>query len=278
MNEILFAGNVTRDIVLARSGDSYVYWGGTALTAALAARALCNQVGILSRFGRDFPLDELQDRDIWIAECARSTSLSPIYYADEGTGEAGFVVPGGEAPWIVPRTLAAKHLHISCKRGVDVARIAAAVACDSRSCDVMWLSMAEMVEAVMSTGAHMHCIFCNEVEFDALRARSHVLRWFEGSQWFVTNSGGAVRTFGPEGETVEQVPSVRIGSVVLETGAGDAFIGGVLAARSMHMDLRQSLRYGIALAQAKLGAPGAWHLQSVGPSLGLYVSTAWRNQ
>jgi ribokinase len=280
---IAVLGDVMVDVVaattgpLARGSDTPAsvrfLRGGQAANVAAWLAALAAPVAFLGRVGDDAP-----GRDAVATLTAAGVDVRVEVDPERPTGTCVVIVePGGErsmlpdagandAPIPLPAGLLAPgdHLHVAGYAVLrDGSRAAATAALEAARAAGVTTSLdpssAALLHRSSFSGVHVDLLRCNAAEAAALTgwteplACARALLPLAGEVVITLGADGALWT---DGTRVEDVPSAPA-EVVDTTGAGDAFVAGLLAARAAGAEPREALAAACRAAALAVALPGA---------------------
>lgn len=251
---LLFAGNITRDVIVTQQEGLYVGWGGGALYGCLSASQYVPRCGILSRIGTDFPLKALAGRGLSIKGLEVVGGLSSLFYTNEQNGQA-FFINAFSGDWSTRDVGQVQHLHVSCRRGIPIREIMKQVRASSRSCDVTSLSIGQLADELAQILPEMTMVFCTRAEYLSIESCELVGRAKGDTLWVITDGPRRVVVRKENREILSIQPPI-IEQPYRETGAGDMLAGAVLGALVAGMCLHDALAQGIAVAQLGMKGEG----------------------
>ena len=294
MPDVVIVGNLTIDDVIHPSGDTTMAsLGGNAIHAATAARLWQLPVGIVARVGEDFPADALEQlRAAGLDTSGMRRVDGPTvrnWVIYEGDGRRHWiyrtaperrleVAPGPEdLPEIwTASPVRALVVHVAAMPLAAAAAIvghlrrAAAGAAAGRlritlDTHEAWgadrddvLALARDVDVFVPSREELAALLGYD---DPERGIAELVAHGVASVVVKCGPDGALATSGPGAVTA--VPAAEV-EVADETGAGDAFCGGLVAGLALGDDLVAAARRGAATAGAAVRSRGS--LRLIGPA------------
>lgn len=264
MIEIGFAGNASINTIKRGAAVYPEVPGGAAPTAGYVAGLLTDSASFaLAPLGSDYPCGRFAGRVAFPPELVLATGSNRFEVDEDAetfllTSGSYLRIPDG---FSLPQF---RHLHLSCRAGVDVARILRSERWRSLSADVMHTSMGLLRAPIQECLRLADVFFCNRRELELLRELRLQL---PPSLVVVVTSADSVGVY-QAGTEVVSLPTIPLGrsSVLSTTGAGDCFAGGFLAGLAKGGSLTEAVCVGIAAATASVKGIGVLHVVD-GPGL-----------
>lgn len=110
-------------------------------------------------------------------------------------------------------------------------------------------SMLAVMESARLALAWSTVIFLNDMEWHLLSAREH---WLNRIDARIIVTGKEAVHIVVRGRVIETIPTIPSSSVVDPTGAGDAFVGGVVSALMHNLPFVDAIKQGMAVADVTL--------------------------
>jgi ribokinase len=242
--------------------------GGGATNTAVAFARLGFRAAVVAEVGQDLPaqiiLQEIQgegvDTSMVVQEKSEDTAISALLVTGEG-GRSVVTARGASKLLTVDDVdfskLQANWIHLSSLGNVELVK-ALARHCQQKRIRFSWNPGGAEIEAMVRGELHLHEVYptllcVNEEEAGEISGAGYDLE-MGGATVVITNGQAGGRYFEKGRWFAYEVEAVR---VVQETGAGDSFLSGMVAAYLCDRLTPEAIEWGKAQAKSVIGHMGA---------------------
>lgn len=262
MINLLFVGNTSIDKITNKLNESQTCLGGGAFISAFSSQLLFpNNNSILSSVGKDFPLDDLVEIGVDTSLIHFSPARSNTFIINEKTTKV-HLENDQYIKVLLLETIKCKHLHISCREGVEWELVLEKIEYKSISVDIMHSSLDLHIDRIFKVIKSPIFFFCNLEEYKVIKKNiiNNREKFSEVSNFIVTSKQGVALKNSRGNYFLSGFPELK--NIKSTTGAGDTFIGSFLGAHLADKSIHDSLLWGLAASLVSISDFGITHLKN----------------
>lgn len=236
--DILFIGNISLDKIQNQQKILRTTIGGSAYISAYCSKTVANDLNIkiFSVIGEDFPLDIinfLKNKKIDVSEVQLLRGKSNSFFIKEKNNKSKIEIKHLLELDSFPRKKKTKHLHISCRKGVNSPySYLTTLEYERSSMDVIFSSLAERDKEIKKCLELIDILFLNYEEYKILNKSMNSQIEFSFPKVTLIITKGKDGVIIKKGRKTLSFPGLNIDKkkIVSTIGAGDVFLGSFLGA------------------------------------------------